>query len=103
MVRETCNNTKLRFSSMICRTDLKVIDGKVIKTNTNLENYCKQQNLDFIDNSNIKKSDLSSRGLHLHGLGSSKLRFIFIFIEFVLQVIVFLTNLNKVRYELLKN
>ena len=103
MVRETCKNTKLRFSSMICRTDLKDIDGKAIKTNTNLENYCKQQNLDFIDNSNIKKSDLSSRGLPLHGLGSSNLRFIFIFIEFVLQVIVFLTNLNKVRCELLKN
>ena len=38
-----------------------------------MENCCKQQNLDFIDNSNIKKSDLNSRGLHLPERGSSKL------------------------------
>ena len=73
MVRETCKNTNLCFSSLICRTEPKDIDEKVIKTNTHLENYCKQQNLDFIDNSNIKKSDLNSRGLHLQERGSSKL------------------------------
>ena len=33
----------------------------------------KQQNLDFVDNSNIKKSNLNSRGLHLQNRGSSKL------------------------------
>ena len=43
------------------------------KTNAHLENYCKQQNLAFIDNSNLKKSDLNSRGLHLQEGGSSKL------------------------------
>ena len=58
-VRETCKNTKLCFSSLICRTNLKDIDEKVKKTKTHLENYCKQQNLDSIDNSNIKKSDLN--------------------------------------------
>ena len=73
MVRETCKNTKLCFSSLICRTDLKDVDEKFIKTNTYLENYCKQQNLDFIDNSNIKKSDLNSYGLHLEERGSGKL------------------------------
>ena len=73
MVRETCKNTKLCFSSLICRNDLKDIDEKVKKTNTHLENYCKQQNLGFIDNSNLKKSDLNSRGLHLQERGSSKL------------------------------
>ena len=69
MVKET----KLCFSSLICQTDLKNIDGKVIKTNKHLENYCKQQNLDFIDNSNIKKSSLNSIGLHLQERGNSKL------------------------------
>ena len=38
-----------------------------------MENCCKQQNLDFIDNSNIKKSDLNSRGLNLQERGRSKL------------------------------
>ena len=73
MVRETCKNTKLCFSSLICRTDQKDIDEKVTKTNTHLENYCKQQNLGFIDNSNLKKSNLNSRGLHLQERCSSKL------------------------------
>ena len=41
MVRATYKNTKLCFSSLICRTELKDIHEKVIKTNTHLENYCK--------------------------------------------------------------
>ena len=73
IVRETCKNTELSFSSLICRNDLKDIDEKVKKTNAHLENYCKQQNLVFIDNSNLNKSDLNSRGLHLQERGSSKL------------------------------
>ena len=39
MVRETCKDTKLFSSSLICRTDLKDIDEKGTKTNTHLENY----------------------------------------------------------------
>ena len=38
MVSETCKNTKLCFSSLICRNNLKDIDEKVKKTNTYLEN-----------------------------------------------------------------
>ena len=72
MGRETCKNTKLCFSPLTCRTDQKDIDENVKKI-THLENYCKQQNLDLIDNSNIKKSDLNSRGWHLQERGSSKL------------------------------
>ena len=78
LVKETCKDTKLCFSILIYRTDLKDIDEKVIKTNTHLENYCKQQNLDFTDNSNIRKSDLISRGLHLQERSSSKLIKIFL-------------------------
>ena len=73
LVRETCKDTKLCFSSLICHTDVPDIDEKVSKTNTNLENYCNQQNIGFISNNNIKKSDLNARGLHLHERGSSKL------------------------------
>ena len=72
MVRETWQNTKLSLSSLICQTNLNDIDEKVIETNTYLENYCKQQNLDFND-SHINKSDLNSRGLHLLKRGGSKL------------------------------
>ena len=37
-----------------------------------MENYCKQQNLGFINDSNIK-SDLSAKGLHLKERGSCRL------------------------------
>ena len=71
---ETCENTKLCFSPLICLTDQKDIDENAKKKKkTHLENYCKQQNLDLIDNSNIKKSDLNSRGWHLQERGSSNL------------------------------
>ena len=61
LVRKTCKDTKLCFSLLICRADLKGIEEKAIKTNTHLKNYCKQQNLDFIDSSNKEISSLSSR------------------------------------------
>ena len=41
MVRETCKNTELCFSSLICRSNLTDIVKKVKKTNTHRQNYCK--------------------------------------------------------------
>ena len=73
LVKETCKDTKLSFSSVICRTDVKDITDTINTTNSHLENYCKQQNVGFINNGNTKKSDLNSKGLHLHERGSSKL------------------------------
>lgn len=45
---------------MICRTDIKNIEEKIKTINAQLENYCQQQNLEIINNSNIKKSELNS-------------------------------------------
>ena len=73
LVKETCKDTELSFSSVICRTDVKDITDTINTTNSHLENYCKQQNVGFINNGNIKKSGLNSKGLHLHERGSSKL------------------------------
>ena len=64
LVKETCKDNKLSFSSVICRINT---------TNSHRDNYCKQQNVGFIDNRNIKKSDFNSEGLHLYEYGSSKL------------------------------
>ena len=72
LVKKACKDTKLSFSSVICRTDVKDITDTINTTNSHLENYCKQQNVAFINNGNIKKSDLNSTGLHLHERGSSK-------------------------------
>ena len=51
--------------------DIKDISGNTTKSH--VENYCKQQNVVFPDNGIIKKTDLNSKGLHLHECGSSKL------------------------------
>ena len=59
-VKETCK-------------DIKHIADTINTTNSHQKNYCKQQNVRFIDNGNINKSDLKSKGLHLHEGGSSKL------------------------------
>ena len=72
MVKETCEDTKFCFSSLIFRIDLKDIIKKVIKTNRRLENCYKQLKLDLSDNGNIQKSDLNTRGQHLQDHGSSE-------------------------------
>ena len=70
LVKENCKDTKLSFSSKICRTDVKDIADTINTTNSHLQNYCKQQNVGFIDNGNI---NLNPKGLHLHERLSSKL------------------------------
>ena len=72
-MKETCKDTKLSFSSVICHTDIKDVTDAINTTNYHLENYSEQQNVGFIDNGNMKKSDLNSKWLHLHERGSSKL------------------------------
>ena len=72
-MKETVKYAKFSFSSVISSTDIKDISNTINTTNFQLENYWKQQNLGFIDNGNIKKSDVNFTGLHLHERGSSKL------------------------------
>ena len=73
LVKENCKDTKLSFSLVICCTDVKDNVDTINTINSQLQHYCKQQNVGFIDNGNIKKSDLNPKGLHLHECGSSKL------------------------------
>ena len=79
LVKEICKDTKLSFSSVIFHTDIKDINTTIPQinttvntTNSHLDSYCKQQNFGFIDNGNIRKSDLNSKGLHLHERGDGK-------------------------------
>ena len=60
-VKETCKDTKHSFSLVICRTNIKDITD------------CRQQNVGFINNGNIKKSDLNSKGWQLLERDSSYL------------------------------
>ena len=73
LVRETSKKTKLCFSSITCRTDIKDIDEKIKEVDSHFENYCKKQNLGYISKININKSDLAPKGLHLKDCGNRKL------------------------------
>ena len=66
LVKETCKDTKFSFSSVICCTDVKDITDTINTRYSHLKNYFKQQNVGFINNGNIKKLDLNSKGLHLN-------------------------------------
>ena len=55
VIKETCKDTKLSFSSVIRHTDVKDITDTINNTNSHLKNYCKQQSVGFIDNGNIKQ------------------------------------------------
>ena len=70
-VKTASPNTKLIFSSVILRKDIKDILKKVGETNQRLKNYCKQKNIDFVDNDNIIEEHLGSKKLHLNKRGNS--------------------------------
>ena len=69
-VKNLSPNTKLVFSSVILRKDKKDISKKVGEANQRLQNYCKQKNMDFVDNSNIIEEHLGSKKLHLNKRGN---------------------------------
>ena len=65
--------TRITFSSIVSRYDSKELMPRVVDVNNRLKNYCQQQDIGFIDNTNIGVSDLNSRKLHLNRKGNSKL------------------------------
>ena len=51
-------NTKIVFSSIIFRKDRRDIEKQRKDVNTRLKNFCKQKNISFKDNSNLKEEHL---------------------------------------------
>ena len=74
MVKRVTNsspNTKLAFLTVILRKDKTDISKEIDETNQRLKNYCKQKNIDFVDNSNIIEEHLGSKKLHLNKRNNS--------------------------------
>ena len=70
-VKKLSPNTKVAFSSIVTRKDKKDISKTVQDTNSRLKNYCSQENIDFIQNSNIMEEHLGIKKLHLNKKGNS--------------------------------
>ena len=77
MVKRVTNsspNTKLAFLTVILRKDKTDISKEIDETNQRLKNYCKQKNIDFVDNSNIIEEHLGSKKLHINKRGKEYLK-----------------------------
>ena len=64
---------KITFSGLITRKDKKNLDKNVTETNKRLRNYCRQKDIDYIDNSNITEDSLGVKKLHLNSFFAKNL------------------------------
>ena len=62
---------KIAFSELITRKDKKNLDKNVTETNKRLKNYCRQEDIGYIDNSIIAEDSLGIKKLHLNRKGNS--------------------------------
>ena len=65
------SKVKIAFSRVITRNDKKNLDKNVTETNKRLRNYCRQKDIDYIDDSNITEDLLGIKKLHLNRKGNS--------------------------------
>ena len=72
--KKDCTHSEVVISSLVTRCDGEDVDGKVNEANTVLKSNCVKSNLAFLDNSNINRSHLNSRELHLNRNGTSVLQ-----------------------------
>ena len=52
------------FSGLITRKDKKNLDKNFTETNKKLNNYCRQKDIGYIDNSNVTEDSLGIKKLH---------------------------------------
>ena len=70
LIRDETPETGITFSGLIRRNDRPTLMEKVRTLNEKLRNYCEQQNIGFMDNSNIDETCLSMKKLHLNKKGN---------------------------------
>ena len=73
-LKKDCIHSEVVISSSVTRCDGEDVVEKVNEVNTILKSNCVKSNLAFLDNSNINRSHLNSRGLHLNRNGTSVLQ-----------------------------
>ena len=72
--KKDSSNTEVVISSLVVRNDGPELAKKVQQTNILLKSNCISHDLGFLDNSNIDRSHLNYRGLHLNRDGSALLQ-----------------------------
>lgn len=72
--KKESSNTRIIISSLVTRSDNQDLARKVNDTNNIIKSNCCKKNWVFLDNSNINRSHLNYRGLHLNHEGSALLQ-----------------------------
>jgi riboflavin synthase alpha subunit len=70
-VREKSAHIKVAISALTIRKDGHLIQTKVNQTNNLLNSFCSDNNVDFINHTNIDLDCLNRGGLHLNRKGST--------------------------------
>ena len=70
-IRNTLPATKIAFSSIVLQKERQNINESRTDFNAKLWNFCKQNNIGFIDNGNNKENRLGILKLHLNRKGNS--------------------------------
>ena len=70
-INENLPKTCITFSSIINRKDRKDIDKKLTDTNQRFKSYCRQKNINYIENANIDENCLGVKKLHVSRKGNS--------------------------------
>ena len=67
-------SVEIVLSSVVHRQDDSALNVKIDKVNSDLEKFCQQSSIEFINNNNIKaKQYLNRSSINLNGKGSSVL------------------------------
>ena len=74
-IDRTCkafNVKEVFISSVLCRNEV-ILSNQINRTNELLNKLCKENDFNYISNSNITPSHLSKNGIHLNDIGTFKL------------------------------
>ena len=74
-IDRTCkafNVKEVFISSVLCRNEV-ILSSQINRTNELLNKLCKENDFNYISNSNITPSHLSKNGIHLNDIGTFKL------------------------------
>ena len=70
-INEKLSKTYIAFSSIINRKDRKGIDKKLTETNQRLKNFCRQKDINYIENAKINEDCIGVKKLQLNRKGNS--------------------------------
>ena len=74
-IGRTCKSFNVKevfISSVLCRNEV-ILSNQINRTNELLNKLCKENDFNYISNSNITPSHLSKDGIHLNDIGTFKL------------------------------